>query len=289
MNAHEVFGDFPVSRFIQEYLYRLPLALQGSAASIGGWGDWETVAAALTAPDADVLIVRDGQRRPGPPPTNVEQSRLLIEEGYTLVVRRAQRHRPELAALAESFERTFRGPIDVQMFITPAGAKGFTWHYDAEDVFIIQTAGEKTYSLRKNTVNPWPLKETLPSDMRYRREIMPVLRATLRAGDLLYVPCGYWHQAEAGAGQPAASLAIGVMSRTAIDVYDALRAHLVDSLQWRQRLPLASLAATNDPLAAERREQCREMFSQLAADLSKRLTDPGLIDALVDPAKDSRP
>ncbi len=80
------------------------------------------------------------------------------------------------------------------------GTPGFSWHYDAEDVFIIQTAGEKEYSLRKNTVNPWPLEETLPADMQYERELMPLMRVLLRGGDLLYIPCGYWHKAEAKGG-----------------------------------------------------------------------------------------
>jgi hypothetical protein len=50
---------------------------------------------------------------------------------------------------------------------TPGGAEGFGWHYDVEDVFIVQTLGSKQYRLRKNTVNPWPLVETTPDESDY--------------------------------------------------------------------------------------------------------------------------
>ena len=44
------------------------------------------------------------------------------------------------------------GTAHVQLFVTPAETHGFSWHYDAEEVFIVQTAGVKDYLLRENTV-----------------------------------------------------------------------------------------------------------------------------------------
>src|SRR5947209_3055839 len=135
----------------------------------------------------------------------------------------------------------FLAPIDVHVYCTPAGQPGFGWHYDAEDVFVLQTAGRKEWSLRKNTVNPWPLAEALPADMRHEREIMPVLRCTLAAGDWLYIPAGYWHRTRAG--EESVSLSVGVLSASALDVYDFLRRQLLSSLRWRQRLPPAGGAS----------------------------------------------
>jgi ribosomal protein L16 Arg81 hydroxylase len=199
----------------------------------------------------------------------------LRDEGYTIIVRHAERRHAGLGELARSFEATFGGPVDIQIFATPAGSGGFSWHYDAEDLFILQTAGEKAYGLRKNTVDPWPLEETLPQDMRYEREIMPLMQVSLMAGDLLYLPCGYWHKADAARSmETAISLAIGVMSRTAMDVYDFMRRRIVDSLVWRQRLPIGG------PAVGRGREELdaayRELFAQLGTDLAKMLADPRL-------------
>lgn len=184
MDIQTVFGNLAVSKFVEEHLHRLPLALAGSAESVRALGNWDALGGMLACADAEVLLVRGGERHQGELPRDVAAVRALCDEGYTLRVRHAERHHAGVAELAAAFERAFGGAVDVQAFSTPAGQPGFSWHYDAEDVFIIQTAGEKEYSLRKNTVNPWPLEETLPADMRYEREIMPMMRVQLRAGDL---------------------------------------------------------------------------------------------------------
>jgi ribosomal protein L16 Arg81 hydroxylase len=141
-------------------------------------------------------------------------------------------------------------------------------------VFIVQTAGNKEYSLRKNTVNPWPLEETLPANMAYEREIMPLARCELSAGDWLYIPAGYWHK---GASREASiSLAIGVMAPAALDVFDFLRGKLLHSLRWRQRLPLCGEIAS-DP--DKTRAAYSDLFLELAADAAKELRDESLVDA----------
>ena len=136
----------------------------------------------------------------------------------------------------------------------------------------MQTSGRKEYSLRKNTVHPWPPVETIPQDMGYSREITPLMRVLLSAGDWLYIPCGYWHKAEAQeSGETTVSLALGVMSPSAMDVYDYLRPRLLGSLLWRQRLAVNGAAATLS--SDEHVSQYCELFEQLADDLAKTLCD----------------
>jgi len=277
MDVQSVLGDMPVTKFAADYLHRLPLALSGSAQGVCEMGSWEALAAILSAADADVMVVRDGRRYTELRPADLERAKALSRERYTIVVRHAERHHEGLSELARAFEEAFCGPVDVQVFATPPGSAGFSWHYDAEDVFILQTAGEKEFALRKNTVNPWPLEETLPADMQYERELMPLMRVSLKPGDLLYVPCGYWHKADASKSPATAiSLAVGVMSRTAIDVFDFLRRRLLDSLFWRQRLLIVGPASA---MSAEQIEAAyRELFAQLGADVAKRFADPRLVE-----------
>jgi 50S ribosomal protein L16 3-hydroxylase len=317
MNIQQLFGEVPVATFIAENLHRLPFALAGSAKCVAELGTWEALGKILAVADGDVSAVRGGEWHDGPAPQDRDSARALCTQGYTVFIRHAERHLAGLAELAEAFEATFLGPVNIHVFATPPGAPGFSWHYDAEDVFILQTAGEKEYSLRKNTVNPWPLEDTLPTDMRYERELMPLMRVLLRAGDLLYIPCGYWHKAEAKGApyagvvytqeeispnflgtengdrprsgksgqsqQPktgtepsdvAISLAVGVMSRSALDVYDFLRSRLVQSLVWRQRLPVPEAGEGSQE---ELMPTYRHLFDQLAADLARTFADPQLI------------
>ncbi|MEX0704221.1 MAG: cupin domain-containing protein [Planctomycetales bacterium] len=257
-------GDIPPRKFLDDYFFRLPFALPGGAGEFVEFGGWPTVDAILASPDADALVVREGQRWPEDRTPTVAEARRLFAEGHTLLVRHAERHDARLAALAADFARDFRAAVDVHVYCTPAGRHGFGWHYDAEDVFILQTAGRKEYSFRKNTVNPWPVVEALPADMRYERELMPLLQCLLAAGDWLYIPHGYWHMARAA--EDSISLAVGVLAPSGLDALDFLRERLVPSMLWRQRLPVAGEAAatSEEALLAE----FRARFVQLADDLT---------------------
>jgi hypothetical protein len=305
--VQSIFGDVPLPVFIADYLHRLPFSLAGSARSACDSGTWDSLASMLGPPEGDVFAVREGRWYEGPPINELSAACALVDDGHTVFVRHAERRHPGLAELAAAFEKTFLGAVNIHLFVTPAGAPGFSWHYDAEDVFIIQTQGSKEYSLRKNTVNPWPLEETLPADMRYEREVMPLMRVLLQPGDLLYIPCGYWHRAEAlplllgedrgegkskynapspcplpkgeGSAYAAISLAIGVMSRATIDLYDFLRTRLVQSLLWRQRLPLPN---TTGHSRVELEATYRQLFEQLGDDLKKTVADPQFVREFLD-------
>jgi ribosomal protein L16 Arg81 hydroxylase len=264
MSLTQWLGETPLANFIEDHYLRLPFS--GAGGGAGDWelGSWDTLGRVLAAENVDSLVVRDGRRVDAEPPRNRDQAEAIAAEGCTILVRNAQRHDPSLAELARGFERDFCGPVNIHIYATPAGRFGFGWHYDAEEVFILQTVGAKEYSLRKNTVNPWPLEETLPADMRYEREVMPLARCLLKPGDWLYIPCGYWHKAEAK--ETSISLAVGVMAPTALSLLDFLRQRLLDSLRWRQRLPVAA----SEPQA---REQLQSLLPELAADLQKTFLD----------------
>ncbi len=254
--------------FLCENYLKLPYAAPGGCKGLAHLGGWDVIEHILTQPDVDALLGREGRRYEGPLPRDAAGLRALLGEGYTLGVRHAERHHAGLAALADGFRRDFLAPINVHLYCTPAGHPGFGWHYDAEEVFILQTQGGKEWWLRKNTVNPWPLVDTLPADMRYEREIMPVLRCNLLAGDWLYIPAGYWHRTQAG--EESISLSVGVEAATTLDVYDFLRRELLTSLRWRQRLPVSGHGAVGAP--EDVATAYRELFAELGKDVADLLS-----------------
>jgi len=273
----QLLGNISPSTFVAEYYNRLPFSLQGGAKGLCELGDWPLLEKILGDSKADVLVARQGGQHAAEVPRTSDEAKRLTAEGYTILVRHAERHDERLTEIAQSFAADLGGEVNIHIYSTPGGQHGFGWHYDAEEVFILQTTGRKEYSLRKNTVNPWPLVETIPADMKYERELMPLMRVMLAAGDWLYIPSGYWHYGSAE--QDAISLAVGVMAPTAIDVFDTLRRELLDSILWRQRMPVAARAATLSP--DELRARYREVLSQLAADLEKRLGDEKLVERLL--------
>lgn len=262
----QLLGRISTAAFLEEYFLKRPFSLPHGAAEFTHLADWPAMERILSRPDADVRVAKDGQRvAVSESPTPAEYRRLSAE-GCTLLVRHSEDHEPALAELADGFRRDFHAAVDVHVYCTPASRHGFGWHYDAEDVFLLQTVGCKEYSLRKNTVNPWPLEETLPRDMRYEREIMPLMKCRLEAGDWLYIPHGYWHVGQSLTD--SITLSVGLMMPTAIDLFDFLRGQLLDSPLWRQRLPVAGAAASQD--AARWEATIRQRIEELSHDFVRQ-------------------
>jgi ribosomal protein L16 Arg81 hydroxylase len=278
LSFQALLGTLPLARFVAEYYQKLPFSAAGPAQPLCALGTWDAVVRLLAADQADVLVCRRNEQHAGQPPTTAAEAERMVGEGYTLLVRHAERHDARLADVAAAFARDFAAPVNIHVYCTPGGQYGFGWHYDAEEVFIVQTTGRKEYSLRKNTVNPWPIEETLPADMRYEREIMPLSRCALAAGDWLYIPSGYWHMGQSR--ETAISLAIGVAPHTAVEAFDFLRPQIIHSLLWRQRLPVVGEAADRDDAALM--DAYAEIFGQLGADLQKLLANPRQAAAFVE-------
>ena len=72
--------------------------------------------------------------------------------------------------------------------------------------------------------------------------------------------------------ETAISLAVGVMSHSAMDVFDFLRGELLQSLVWRQRLPVVT--ATSTAHLHARNEAYKRVLDQLAKDIARTMTGP---------------
>jgi len=279
MSIQDWLGDTSKSDFVRDHYLRLPYSSAKSAIEFCRLGSWKVIDHILAAVHPDVMVVRQGERYTGTPPISANEAQKLVADGYTVLVRNAQRHHADIEKLAKTFQEDFNASINVHVYITPGNTFGFGWHYDVEEVFILQTSGCKEYSLRKNTVNPWPLLETMPADLQYEREIMPLVQCTLSAGDWLYIPSGYWHKANAISDDPAISLAIGVMAPSAIAVLDFVRGKLVESLLWRQRLPPTGKALSKDE--TELSEEFRQLIELLQADMNRLLAEKELPQEII--------
>jgi ribosomal protein L16 Arg81 hydroxylase len=140
----------------------------------------------------------------------LREAQALFGGGCSIVMRGLERHDEALKELAGAISEELEGTVSIQSYATPREFSSFGWHYDCEDVFIVQTAGTKEYFLRANTVNPSPHIRAMPRDMQYGRETSPTMACTLVAGDWLYVPSGWWHVARAL--DDALSISVGVLT-----------------------------------------------------------------------------
>jgi ribosomal protein L16 Arg81 hydroxylase len=272
-------GDLPLRDFLDRFWTRAPHTVAGGAAGVTTFTGWPAVEAILARPEVDGFLAREGAMWEGGRLPPYPEIRTLLSQGHTLVIRNAERHDPELRRLADGFRADFAAEVNVHVYCTPPQRSGFGWHYDPEDVFILQTQGAKEYQLRKNTVNPWPLLAQMPKDLRYEREVMPMWSCLLRPGDWLYIPTGWWHSAR-GAEDDSISLAIGLMTPSALDLLDFLKRELLSSLVWRQRLPVVGTATPASPEELAKLHQ--SMLKDLGRDLARLLSDEDLARRFLD-------
>src|ERR687895_2071105 len=193
----EWLSPMTVSLFARDYLRKQPYASPSSACSMMPIFGWGTLDQLLTKnPAADVLVVARGKLLELTPPRTLSEACGLLIKGVGLVIRRAEQLDPGIAELAASVTQYIPGEVHVQLFVTPAGTHGFGWHYDDEDVFIVQTAGSKDYFFRANTVERHRPLGTAPDFTRFGNEASPIGTARLMAGDWLYIPARWWHAAK---------------------------------------------------------------------------------------------
>lgn len=266
----QLLGDLPPRQFLDRHYTRVPHSRAGGAAGFTSFAGWPSAEAILAAPGVDAFLAREGRMWEGGRLPAWPQVRELFGQGHTIVIRSAEKHDAELARIATGFQEDFAAPVNVHVYCTPPDRSGFSWHYDPEDVFIVQTHGSKEYQLRKNTVNPWPLLEQMPKDLKVEREVQPTWSCVLKPGDWLYIPSGWWHSARGVEGD-SITLAIGLMTPAAIEVLDYLRMELLGSVIWRQRMPTRGKAAGASPeeLAAIH----QSLLQDLGRDLSRVLAD----------------
>jgi bifunctional lysine-specific demethylase and histidyl-hydroxylase NO66 len=123
----------------------------------------------------------------------VERVAAQFEGGATIVLQALQLQHPPLADFCRDLERELGHPAQANAYYTPPSAQGFKVHHDTHDVFCLQVEGEKRW-----LVYP-PVLELPLKHQKYTAELgepgEPVLDVTMRAGDTLYLPRGWLHQA----------------------------------------------------------------------------------------------
>ncbi len=165
--------------------------------------------------------------RPQPFTGTVRVDRVLeeFEDGATIVLQALHHSWLPLARYCRRLESELGHPVQANAYFTPRGSQGLPVHHDTHEVLSLQVAGHKRW-LVYEPVLELPLKH-----QRYKPSMgapgEAVMDVTLRAGDTLYLPRGWMHEALTS-DSDSLHITIGVGVRPWVD---AVR-RLLDELEW---------------------------------------------------------
>lgn len=132
-------------------------------------------------------------------------------DGYSIVLESIHRYMRAIASLLHAIEVELNFATQVNAYFTPPQSQGFVAHYDDHDVLILQIRGSKIWHLYDGA-------DVAPHEM-VRQE--PIAAAALpsptdvrlEAGDVLYLPRGRVHAAEA-TSELSVHLTLGLLAPT---------------------------------------------------------------------------
>ncbi|MFD4017922.1 cupin domain-containing protein [Streptomyces sindenensis] len=167
-------------------------------------------------------------------------------DGATLVLQALHRTWEPVADLVSGLSTELGHPVQANAYVTPPQNRGFDAHYDVHDVFVLQIEGAKRWVIHE-PVLPDPLRDQPWTDHRAAvadraAHGTPHLDTMLRPGDVLYLPRGWLHSAQAQ-GEVSIHLTLGVHAWTRYALAEQLTraalAALGDDPSMRRSLPLA--------------------------------------------------
>ncbi|MGQ0588664.1 MAG: JmjC domain-containing protein [Sphingosinicella sp.] len=138
-----------------------------------------------------------------------------------------------LRELAIDLEGLLRDRVRMNCYASFGSDQGFGVHWDDHDVFALQLAGRKKWSL-------YGFSRAAPLALDVEATDLPppepIDEIEVHPGDVLYVPRGAWHTVF-GLGEPSLHLAIGVTKRKGVDFLSWLIDRMRDDPVVRSDIP----------------------------------------------------
>jgi ribosomal protein L16 Arg81 hydroxylase len=244
----------PVSKetFLAEHWERRPLVVsrgeEARFARLLSTGDVERLVCSTGIRHPALRLVRDGTQlpldsytedlawRPAPFTQTARVERVLaeFEAGATIVLQALHVSWEPLALFCRELERELGEAVQANAYYTPRSSQGFAVHHDTHDVLVLQVAGEKRWLLYS------PALELPSREQRYSPGLgtpdEPADELTLTAGDTLYLPRGWLHEALTSTSD-SLHITVGINVYTWLDAFRGALEACVQDLAFRRSVP----------------------------------------------------
>jgi len=130
-----------------------------------------------------------------------------LHSGASVVLNRLEHQSSAMQRLCSEVARFCTLPTSGNAYLSIGGDGTFGRHWDTHDVFAVQLLGCKRWRVFEPT-QVLPLADQTSQRSPLPCPAQPVLDVMLQAGDLLYLPRGWWHEVLPG-DQPSFHFSIG--------------------------------------------------------------------------------
>lgn len=223
--------DFGIGheQFHELYFEKRPF-LKKQALNCSKFG-WHTIDAALTHQDLGLELVKVlkagrverseyieefidiGVRR-----RRIIKQRLydLVGAGATVVLNRMELVSEPVRDICMQVGRLVGAHTAANAYASIGGEPALHVHWDTHDVFAVQLVGKKRWQLFEPTFQ-LPISTQESNDHKRDVPKTPYLEVILEAGDVMYVPRGWWHRVEPIEETETIHLAVGVHTPLMLD------------------------------------------------------------------------
>ncbi|GFR19144.1 ribosomal oxygenase 1 [Trichonephila clavata] len=237
----------------------------------------------------DVLQYVDGTRRPVKDDVKVTPAFVWkkYNEGNSVRMRNPQVYHKQLRHLCSLLQEYFSSDVGANMYLTPAGTQGFPPHYDDIDAFVLQIEGKKLWKIYRPRNENEVLSRISSGDLTEDEIGEPCMEVELNAGDLLYFPRGFIHQAKAAPDVYSLHLTI---STNHLNTYgdliqaglqNALEQAMQNDVEFRHSVPKEYLNLVGATYA-DNNCQAREVFENKVTKLATKVLSYFSVDFAAD-------
>jgi len=279
----------PPEVFFKDYYEQKPLLIEGTDparfSSLLSIGAIDRYLATSSPSHPDVFLV-DAARELKPsdytfPESGPESGAIdlprayqLFNSGATISLGQMHERLPSLATLCRAAEHTFSSHFQTNIYLSPRNAQGFKTHYDSHDVFVLQVAGSKHWTLY-DTLIELPLRGQ-GFDPEKHLPGPPTREFTIRAGDVFYCPRGLFHSARA-TDEVSLHVTLGLIGKTWADVMvEAISEACLASPAFRTHLPVGFARPDFE------RGEARATFNSLIAAFAREARLDPILDRLAE-------
>jgi hypothetical protein len=163
----------------------------------------------------------------------------LFREGSSVVLNSMHLRFHTLAQFSTDLGCELGQIVGVNGYYSPAGSWAFARHYDTHDVFVLQIAGLKTWSVYNPPIE-LPIEHPKLDRQNLTCTARPAFERVLRPGDVLYLPRGWPHKAHT-TEDVSLHLTIGIQVYTWFDDIS----NLIDQLASEQVLMRREAGSTS--------------------------------------------